>query len=327
MDPMFQQDRSPVVDSSKQANQSRSTRATDSASLINIKTLIDAQEFHAAKSLLADYMATNDEHPMAVFWMGQVLRGTGDLKGAATCFQQVAKNWNDPIAMFELAHAQTDLAQVKDAIQSYQSCLTLFKDHPDYLFSIHKELGNLFLKSGQVDQAEAHYQLAYQINSSSVALLVNLGTLEVQKGLWNKALHWYRKASRQDSHNDRAWIGLALVHRQFGDHELSWANIERALDLNSVNPTALKLAIQWAFQDHKTARIVSRLETYMSWHQDDTDMGRLLAQVYFDSGQYINAATELERLLLNQPTDELSLELLRQVEEQMQKEWGESSEC
>ena len=68
--------------------------------------------------------------------------------------------------------------------------------------------------------------------------MVNYGTLEIQRENLEKALTYFREAIQNNSENDKAWVGLALVHRHMGDFELSHANIERALDISASNRTA-----------------------------------------------------------------------------------------
>ena len=70
--------------------------------------------------------------------------------------------------------------------------------------------------------------------------MVNYGTLEIQRDNLEAAVERFRKAVQLNEANDRAWVGLALVHRHMGDLELSRANIERALDINPKNKTAKK---------------------------------------------------------------------------------------
>jgi hypothetical protein len=41
--------------------------------------------------------------------------------------------------------------------------------------------------------------------------------------------------------NDKAWVGLAMIHRQFGDLELAWANVEKL----SIFSPAMNPQLSW----------------------------------------------------------------------------------
>ena len=70
----------------------------------------------------------------------------------------------------------------------------------------------------------------------------------------------FRRAVELNDSNDKAWVGLGLIHREFSDVELSWANIEKALDINPKNESAIRLVAEWAQKDNENEKAISRIE-------------------------------------------------------------------
>ncbi|MEZ4872440.1 MAG: hypothetical protein R2827_09405 [Bdellovibrionales bacterium] len=165
------------------------------------------------------------------------------------------------------------------------------------------------VRSGDYCTARENYAKAYTIDPDSAILLVNMGTLEIQKNEWENALHFFRKAVNIDPFFDKSWMGLALVHREYGDHDLAWANIEKCLDQNPSNDTALRVALDWSFKDGRTSKIVNRLQDYLSKNGEDIEVSFLLAQIYFELGQLKYAELELSRVLVLDPMRVEAVEL------------------
>ena len=82
-----------------------------------------------------------------------------------------------------------------------------------------------------------------------------------------------------------------------GDFELSHANIERALDINSKNRTALKLLIEWGVCDFKFAQVIERLQEYLSLESEDTEMSFTLAKIFAHLNRLDDAQIEMQRVL------------------------------
>jgi tetratricopeptide (TPR) repeat protein len=122
--------------------------------------------------------------------------------------------------------------------------------------------------------------------------------------------------------SDRAWVGLALVHRSKGDFELSWANLERALDLNISNRTALKLIVEWAVRDGRVQAAASRLEGYLAQDGEDAEMAFSLAKCQTLMGRFDEALLECERVVALDPEQVEAIRLRRVLAERIVAEAG-----
>ncbi len=183
-----------------------------------------------------------------------------------------------------------------EALRFYFIALRKCEAQDARLFEVFKNIGNILVKHGDLDGAEENYNKAFAINSNSDVLMVNFGTLELQKQNLEPAKERFRKAVELNAQNPNAWTGLALVHREFGDHELAWANIESALDLNSTHEAAIEMAIAWGVKDSKFSQLIDRLECYLKINPSEA-MSLQLAKVLICSGRIERSVATLKEIL------------------------------
>jgi tetratricopeptide (TPR) repeat protein len=187
------------------------------------------------------------------------------------------------------------------------------------LFEVYKNVGNIHTRAGDFEAAEEYYDKAYTLRPDSDVLLVNYGTLEVQRGAWNEAVTRFRSAVEINAQSDRGWVGLALVHHSMGDFELAKANLQRALDINGANRTALKLAVDWAQADQNFTFAIAQLESYVGTQGfEDAEMAFLLARTLVQAGRFSAARIELERVLALDPAFESADSLARALDRHIQ---------
>ncbi|MES2856060.1 MAG: tetratricopeptide repeat protein, partial [Bdellovibrionota bacterium] len=183
---------------------------------------------------------------------------------------------------------------------------------PGILFEVYKNVGNIHVRAGDFDAAEEFYDKAYTIRPNSDILLVNYGTLEIQRENHESALERFRAAVAVNANSDRAWVGLALVHRAMGDLELAKGNVERALDINDSNRTAIRLSVEWAIQDHEFGSALRRLEEYVAGKgSEDSEICFIFSKLLVQVGRLTEARIELERVLALDPTVEGGIALAK----------------
>ena len=131
--------------------------------------------------------------------------------------------------------------------------------------------------------------------------MVNYGTLEINRDNIDAATERFRAALEINSRNDKAWVGLALIHRSKGDFELSWGNLERALDLNPRNRTALRLEVEWSVRDGRIQSAIERMKTYLATDCEDSEIAFQLAKCLTLVGRFDEALFECERVIAFDP--------------------------
>ena len=81
---------------------------------------------------------------------------------------------------------------------------------------------------------------------------------------------------------DTSWTALALLHHKIGDVDLALANLQKALDSNPYNQTALKLFSSWSFDQAR----MNKAETYLNFYLD---------RYSFDESMTMNKINLLEK--------------------------------
>ncbi len=223
-------------------------------------------------------------------------------------------------------HVYTLAIQAKDyydknnfdaAYEIYWQILQMNVFDSEILFDAYKNLGNIFLQDGDFDEAEELFNKARTVKPGSDSLMVNFGVLEIQRKNMEGARDRFRAALEINSKNDGAWVGLALVHREFGDIELAWGNLERALDENQANQTALTIAMDWGIRDHQLDKAALRIRTFIKEVSDSKDMRLSLAKVLFCSGNFVEAKKEAEVVLKRDFNDKDALRLVQVIDQEV----------
>ncbi len=160
------------------------------------------------------------------------------------------------------------------ALKVYHQALDVVDEKDPVLFEIYKNMGNIYLKCGDIEAAEEKYNLANAINSQDESLMVNYGVLCIQKGEYRAAKDRFASVVEQNKSSDLAWVGLGLVHRAHADHDLARACLQRALDENSQNKIAITHYYEWCIQDGIDAPD-TYIATFLDQSPNDPDMIKL----------------------------------------------------
>lgn len=98
------------------------------------------------------------------------------------------------------------------------------------------------------------------------------GLLHIQSDRAEEAINCLREAVRLNPQLDRAWVSLAIMHNKMGDMELGLANIEKALDINSQNPVAVKCYAIWKEQLGEYKSACNKVSSYLQVNNFDQEM-------------------------------------------------------
>lgn len=267
----------------------------------NSAILEEAGDHRLAVNLLRNVLIRKPDDTAALERMGRCLREEGRYEEALKCFRALARTHKKIEAQIRIAEIHYLSERDELALASYREVLKGVVEDRELLFDIYKNIGNIHVRAGDFDAAEEFYDKAYTLVPQSDVLMVNYGTLEIQRENLSEAVARFRRAVELNSENDRAWVGLALVHRQMGDLELAWANVMRALDINKRNRTALRLIVEWGVKDQQADLSISRLQEYMDIDGEDAEMSFILAKLFTHAGRLSEARLEIERVLALDP--------------------------
>ncbi|MGE0763290.1 MAG: tetratricopeptide repeat protein [Bdellovibrionales bacterium] len=283
------------------------------------KLLMQHQEFYPAQKLLRQVLSVSPHSSATVYALAECAGHLGQKAERLQLLKALITLDDHPHYLLTLAQTFYEQGSDQEALKYYLQAVHLLPEDAGSLFEAYKNIGNIYVRCHDFESAEENYNRAHTLNPRSATLLVNFGTLAIQRNDWDGAIQRFREAIAVDASFDRAWVGLSLVHRQFGDFDLSWANLARALDLNPLNTTALQLALSWVVKDQRWALVSESLKQYMVLNDQDAVMSLALAQLWFLQGHFASARLELTRTLALDPAIQGGLDLLNLIEQEEMK--------
>lgn len=288
--------------------------------LANANLLLEEGEYQLALDMYSAALKIDPANEMAIRGMAKCSSSIGQHERAVEILKDLILKHRTALNYRLLGDELYFLGYVEDALGAYRQALSFSYVTENELFPIFKNMGNIFLKMGDPDAAEEHYNKAYTINPDSDVLLVNFGSLAMYRGNYDNALARFREAVQLNDKNDKAWVGLAMIHREYGDVELAWANIEKALDISAFNESAIKLVCEWAMKDNELERAISRIRAYVAHHHRDSQAFMWLAKFLYFTGRLADALAQIERALYLDPDVEGGVEVLSVIKSEIRQQ-------
>lgn len=220
-------------------------------------------DFQEAIDLLQEATYFNQADEEVFISLGQCHMELQNFTEAALVFKKLTEIKESDIGFILLATAYYQGGEDFRALEAYLRALAYADSEAPFLFDIYKNLGNIFLRIGDICAAEENFNKALRIHPESDVLYVNYGTLEIQKNNFEQALKCFRTSLELNSENERAWIGLSLIHQNYGDLDLSWANLERALQINLDNSVALHLILDRGVKEGRISELINLCDKKM----------------------------------------------------------------
>lgn len=281
--------------------------------LANATVLVGHDELRLAQDLIREALRIDSHHTEAIRMLGMTFAKENKWAEAKVCFEQLVNIDPDDRALSLLGEACYQLGEDQKALDLFLDAMLATNYEKSSLFDIFKTIGNIHVRSGDFDSAEEFYNKAFTLSPESDVLLVNYGTLEIQKEDLSRALNRFRQALEKNDKNDKAWVGLALVHHKHGDLDLSWANIEKALDSNPTNKTALQLMAQWSVASGKIPTTLEALDRFSENIGFDFDISVIRASLLILDQKWMEARVECELMLLWDAQCEVAEKLLTEI--------------
>jgi tetratricopeptide (TPR) repeat protein len=221
---------------------------------------------------------------------------------------------------FRLAQCLYDQGNFEVSRSQLDSAFFFPTEDTELLFNAHKLYGNIALQRADFESAEEFYNKAFSLNPNSATLLVNIGTLEVQRLDWVQAQDRFETAielaaSSEKSVKAKALVGLYLVSRDGGIIPENIELLKEALYLDPAQRTAVHLLCLWAHQNEEPEIAIESLSLYLQANPFDEEIGLIFAQFMGVQGEFETAELELEKIALWNPQNEDAVSLLQQFGE------------
>lgn len=278
----------------------RSKTSHSGDSLQYAEVLFHARDFHLAKVLYMRALQWNVSHPLAIKRLSQIeaILGNGE-QAHALLVHNFALN-PSALTCYDLAQSCYQLFDDQSALKFYFQFISYGFFSEAKLFEAYKNIGNIFVRLRDFDSAEEYYNKAFTMRQTSEALMINFAILEMQKDKFDLAKQRFSEILRLYPNSSKAWVGLALIHRTLGDHNLAWANIKNALEAEPRNQVALEIMLEWSNQEGKESQQTDYLEEYLELCPNSEKARAALIQCYENLGYAKLVETEKIRLLEKQ---------------------------
>ena len=102
-------------------------------------------------------------------------------------------------------------------------------EQPDILR--HYRAGQQARLAGDLDKAAEHLFKAFELNSSSIHILLEIGLLQSQRGEWEHASHCFEQALQIQPDNPQALDAMAHAYQAQGQRSEAVDYWQRAVDL------------------------------------------------------------------------------------------------
>lgn len=166
-------------------------------------------------------------------------------------------------------------------------------------------LTKIYLEENDFEGA-AEAILKAKFSESDDFLLWAQGVVYLNNDQKFQALEYFRRAVQMNARNDQAWVSLGLMHKEMGDEDLYLANIEKAIDLNPFNASALKqISLSVTRNKEKANSAFERVRFYLSEYCFDEDISMCHIQMLSQVKHWSLAALEIDKLMFHQPENQI----------------------
>ena len=239
-----------------------------------INDFIQSQQFQDAVNVVEDYEEKQSSNVSFLMLASQAYKGMQNFEKESSCLKKLIEMDQKPRYSILLAESLSHQGDFPQALKTLNKVLDEADGKDPILFEVHKNMGNIYLKCGDIEAAEESYNKANSINSQDENLIVNYGVLAILRGEYSEDKNRFAEVLETNTQSDLAWVGMALVHRAHGDLDLSRACLLRGLDENPFNKLAISNYYQWCHQDNVDATS-EIMDGYLATFPNDREMKQL----------------------------------------------------
>jgi len=197
---------------------------------------------------------------------------------------------------FLLANALNKSGNEREALETYHQIIDQCSEPSWLLFTVYKNVGNLYLRRKDFDAAEEYFNRAFTVNSGDLTLLLSYGYLYLHAHKLDQAKERFAEILTRDKDYSEAYIGLALVHSTVGEFDLACANLAHVLDRNEDHKMALFMHYDWAEKGSRADDSMEYIDGYLQSRPQDEDALMLKLSWYVKHQNYRKAFDVLPTL-------------------------------
>lgn len=272
-------------------------RLNTSLLIRNAKILLASGDVALAKNIFRALVENGESLGVAYSGLGGCYELEGKIDLAIKAYREAIIFEPTFGCLFALAELYIKKEDYPQAVGTLLRALNLNKLVQAQVFEIHKLLGSCYMQLAQLNNAEAHYRKAYEINPSTDSLHVNIGSLAMKKGDLSTALLHFKEAARIHPQNARAFTGIGLAQTGMGNIQAAHDSFVTALDLDIHDVTSLYHLVKLSYELKKFDVVAELLQKYIAHNAVNSNILYSFAGIQFHRGKLNESLEECERLL------------------------------
>jgi|GEM_PF-5244890 len=270
-------------------------------------------------------LSLNPNSVIAHLKLSESYNNTKKIDTSINYYQQAVKLQPENVnARGKLAHCLMQQGKIIEAIKEYETALTLQGEKPVWLY---QQLGDNYLKNGQLDKAKITYEQGRELNPQNPWLQLKSAEVLLELGNAQEALTTYQKAIKIQPTNPQFYLKLAEFYFRRDEVEKALATYNQALENNPDNlqvsaviyKELAKVAwLKLGDLDAEDAADEKAIKSYfqlLETNPEDVQALQGLVEIYRRRQEFANALTYCQQLIKIQP--ENSLGYIRKAEVMM----------
>jgi tetratricopeptide (TPR) repeat protein len=260
------------------------------AAIIAGDAYLHKRDFAKSRQVYEAIAQALPKEPVGPYRLGLVARAEKKDAKALAYFEEALNRKPDAIEpMAQIAIIKNAQGKSNEAQERVTRQLEISPNNP-LLYNL---LGQLWLMSKDIGQAETAFKKAIELDTSFLAAYLSLGQLYQQAGKLDQAAREYDAVIQKDPKVVEAHMLLGIIHGLRQDYGKAQAEYEQALKLNSkFAPAANNLAWIQAEQEGNSDVALSYAQSAREQMPNDPDVADTLGWIYYKKNAYL-LATEL----------------------------------
>jgi tetratricopeptide (TPR) repeat protein len=263
----------------------------------NAKILLAAGDIVLAKNIFRALVESGEALGVAYSGLGGCYELEGKVDLAIKAYREAIIFEPTFGCLFALAELYIAKEEYQNAVGTLLRAQNLNRLSTAQLFEIHKALGSCYMHMAQLNNAEAHYRKAYEIDPGSDRLHVNIGSLAMKKGDLATALLHFKEAVRINPANANAHTGIGLSQTGLGQKEAAHDSFALALRNDIHDVTALYHLVKCAYELKRFEVVCELLQTYIKHNAVNSNILYSYSGILYHRGMLKEALEECDKLL------------------------------
>jgi len=259
--------------------------------------LFEAGEYTLAKNIYIALIKTGDDKGKHLYFLARCYEHLGDLQEAIKQYEEAIVFRQSVEAYQRLAGALMQDKKELYAVEILDRALCLKHLSTHQRFELHKASGNALTRLMNVQEAEAHYRSALEINPDAEEIQSNLGTLYLQSGRIQDAKRAFEDAVAANQANCSAWVGLGCCLMALNLKNEAVRCFASALEIEIRNPTAIFYLVKCAYETKNYVAAERLVSKYVETAPVSANLLYSLAGLHYHLGRVEDAHKVASKVL------------------------------